>query len=39
MPIGWMWPLGPHLIGDLPQRPKNESCESAVAAPSTHSGE
>ena len=30
MLIGWMWPLA-YLIG--PRRLKNESCESASAAP------
>jgi len=36
---GWMWLLRRALIRTAPQRPKNASYESAVAAPSTHSGE
>ena len=34
MPIGWMWPLALNLVREPdPLRPKNESCESAFAAP------
>jgi hypothetical protein len=41
MPIDWMWSLRRNLIGIVttPQRPKNESYESALVALSTHSVE
>src|SRR5208337_164027 len=39
MPIGWMWSLRYALIGPGTAATWNQSCESAFAAPSTHSGE